>query len=64
MGAGFGAWQAGQGLWARQTQGSVPHMPREQEIQALKQQAEVLGNQLEDINKRLQELEAKDKDTT
>ena len=63
MGADFGARQAGQSPWALQTNPSVPHMPREREIQALKQQAMMLGNQLEKIKKRLQELEAKDQDT-
>lgn len=40
-----------------------PQMPKEQEIQILKQQAEGLARQLDDITKRLQRLEAKDTKT-
>lgn len=62
MGVGFGPWQTGTGFGPGQTQFAPPQMPKEQEIQALKQQAELLGKQLEEINRRLQEIEAKDEE--
>ena len=41
-------------------QGAAPEKPAEEpEVQVLKRQAESLGNTLEDIRKRIEELEAK-----
>ena len=62
MGGEFGDWQRATGLWGSLTQFETPQKSKEQEIQTLKQQAEMLGKQMEEIHRRLQELEVKKKD--
>jgi len=56
---GLTGWERAAG-WPGSAQGAAPEKPAEEpEVQVLKRQAESLGNTLEDIRKRIEELEAK-----
>ncbi len=57
---GLTGWQRAAADRPGAAQGTAPEKPAEEpEIQVLKRQAESLGNTLEDMRKRIEELEAK-----